>query len=452
MRRETFSSLLVLLLTLTHVLATAAVTGKPQVRTAVFLEEGDDADNFDTFLGHLRARGHALSYFTQQSPDFALERYGDALFENVVIFAPTLKTLGATSLEKDALLSFVERGGNVIVGGSMRLSKMLRQFALESGVEYEKKGTIVMDHVNRIEDKGDAYHATITSTRWIDVPLVTGAPTKPVVFNGIGLSIEPSNVLAIMVLSAEPTAYSATPTKPLNDARDAPIGTRVGLVAAIQARNNARLLFSGSLDLFRDTYAAHGNSIFTEAVGAWTLKERGVLRVSNVHHAREDGSLPDKMLHDAPRPDQSITLYPDAEVARDSLVYRIKDNLTYSFDVHELGADGKWVPFQADDIQLEFVMLDPYVRTTMQHDGRGRFAATLTAPDTYGIFQFRVLYRRRGYSVLHWTTQVSLRPFKHDEYERFIPAAFPYYASAFSMMAGVFVFSIVFLYGRDDEK
>ncbi|KAI9916169.1 hypothetical protein PsorP6_016721 [Peronosclerospora sorghi] len=31
-----------------------------------------------------------------------------------------------------------------------------------------------------------------------------------------------------------------------------------------------------------------------------------------------------------------ITLYPDAEVARDSLVYRVKDNLTYSLDLHEL--------------------------------------------------------------------------------------------------------------------
>merc|ERR1712130_359219 len=32
------------------------------------------------------------------------------------------------------------------------------------------------------------------------------------------------------------------------------------------------------------------------------------------------------------------------------------------------------------------------------------------------------------------------------EYERFIGQAYPYYASAFSMMAGVFVFSLVFLH------
>ena len=119
--------------------------------------------------------------------------------------------------------------------------------------------------------------------------------------------------------------------------------------------------------------------------------------------------------------------------------------MTYSFDVHERKS-GEWVPFEADDMQLEFVMLDPYVRKTMSHDGQGHFTVTFQSPDSYGIFKFRVLYRRIGYSVIDLATQVSLRPFKHNEYERFISAAFPYYASAFSMMVGTFVFTFLFLY------
>ncbi|OQR92981.1 dolichyl-diphosphooligosaccharide-protein glycosyltransferase 48kD subunit [Achlya hypogyna] len=422
-------------------------------RTAVFLEEAESAEtnNYSAFLGQLSARGHELSYFTEKSADFALKRYGDALYENVVILAPTLKTLGATNLGKDALLTFVEDGGNVIVGGSIRLSKMLRQFALESGVEFEKKGTIVMDHVNHLKDPTDTYHSLIKSTKWISSDLVVGKDVlknkKPVVYNGIGMTLEPSNILGFTVLSAEPTAYSAAPTKDIRESHEVVIGSNVGLVTAIQARNNARLIFSGSVDLFDNSYVASvefGNGAFVQAVSKWGLGESGVLKVSNVHHAREDGSLPDKMLSDVQRPDQPLTLYPDAEVARDSLVYRIKDNLTYSFDVAEL-KNGQWTPFAADDVQLEFVMLDPHVRKTMVHDGKGHFSVTFTAPDVYGIFQFRVMYRRVGYSTLHFTTQVSLRPYKHDEYERFIPAAFPYYASAFSMMAGVLIFSIVFL-------
>ena len=31
--------------------------------------------------------------------------------------------------------------------------------------------------------------------------------------------------------------------------------------------------------------------------------------------------------------------------------------------------DGKWVPFEADDVQLEFVRIDPFVRTTLKSRG-----------------------------------------------------------------------------------
>lgn len=49
-------------------------------------------------------------------------------------------------------------------------------------------------------------------------------------------------------------------------------------------------------------------------------------------------------------------------------------------------------------------------------------------------------------------SQVSVRPLQHMQYERYIPSAYPYYASVFSMMAGLFVFSIVFLHMKEKEK
>lgn len=43
-------------------------------------------------------------------------------------------------------------------------------------------------------------------------------------------------------------------------------------------------------------------------------------------------------------------------------------------------------------------------------------------------------------------------PLEHTQYERFISSAYPYYASAFSMMFGVFIFSFVFLHYREDKN
>ncbi|CAN0025506.1 unnamed protein product, partial [Discosporangium mesarthrocarpum] len=44
---------------------------------------------------------------------------------------------------------------------------------------------------------------------------------------------------------------------------------------------------------------------------------------------------------------------------------------------------------------------------------------------------------------------VSIRPFKHNEYERFILTAYPYYASMLSVMVGFLVFSTFFLFSGD---
>lgn len=400
-------------------------------------------------------RGHKLVFFMGEDA-VELEQFGVPEFKNLVLFSPS-KALG--SLRKADLLRFVEQGGNVLLSASSKLTKVQREFALECGVEFDKKGSLVMDHVNPIADAKDIYNSVVAATDFVASERVVGAAlaksggaadVKPVAFSGIGMSLDPENILGFHALMAPATAYSANPVKEIESEDTVRFGNQIGLVTAIQARNNARLVFSGSLDLFSDKYFtdSFSNAEFTDFVTRWGFQERGVLRMQNVKHHRADGSQPDKMLSDAKRPDQPITLYNEAEVARDSLVYRIKDNLTFAFDLHEL-RDGEWRPFEANDVQLEFVMLDPHVRKTMTHDGQGHFSVTFEAPDAYGIFLFRVMYRRLGLSTVYSTTQVSLRPFKHNEYERFIPAAYPYYASAFSMMAGVFVLSVYFLFHAD---
>ena len=67
-------------------------------------------------------------------------------------------------------------------------------------------------------------------------------------------------------------------------------------------------------------------------------------------------------------------------------------------------------------------------------------------PDVFGVFQLKVTYWRPGYGSLSLVEKVVVRPYRHDEFERFIPAAYPYYASSLSMMLGSFVFGAVVLY------
>jgi hypothetical protein len=46
------------------------------------------------------------------------------------------------------------------------------------------------------------------------------------------------------------------------------------------------------------------------------------------------------------------------------------------------------------------------------------------------------------------SSQVPVRPFKHNEYERFLLCAYPYYASALSVMGAFFAVGMFFLYTK----
>jgi oligosaccharyltransferase complex subunit beta len=157
-------------------------------------------------------------------------------------------------------------------------------------------------------------------------------------------------------------------------------------------------------------------------VTEWVLNERDVLRAVSKRHHRKGESLPQQQ-------------------------YKIKDQIHYEITIEEYQND-RWRPFIADDMQLELIMLNPYSRTSLQcHNGT--FMADLQLPDRLGVFTFKVDYYRHGYSYLHELDVVPIRHFRHDEYERFLLAAYPYYFSSFSMMIGLFLFSWIFLYHRD---
>jgi len=175
-------------------------------------------------------------------------------------------------------------------------------------------------------------------------------------------------------------------------------------------------------ELLRDMKKS-GNELFSKQLLQWLFQERGILQAKNVKHHR----MGEK---EAP------------------FTYTIKENIEYSIEIQEWNGK-KWVPFLANDVQLEFRMLDPYIRINLNHDSNGLYNTSLKLPDVYGVFTFKIEYIRRGYGFLTSITRTPVRPFRHNEYERFIESAYPYYASAISMMIGLFLFSWFFLYHKE---
>jgi oligosaccharyltransferase complex subunit beta len=402
------------------------------------------------------SRGHVLSYRSASDSKLQLHKFGDYMYDNVVFFAP--ETEYFAKIDYNDFLEFIDQGGNVLVGASNNATDGLRDFAESCGVEFDPAGSEVVDHFAHAKEQDQTLqHTAVISSHAVENSVIlptysaVDAEQKAVLYRGLGHAVDDSNVLVVKTLQGNPSTYSANPNESIRDFPEN-AGSDTLLVSAIQGRNNARTVISGSLDMFsNDYFNAEGSSNreFCADISAWAFGENGVLRFRDVTHHMSDGTPPDVILHEKERPDLPVSLYPDPEIARNSLVYRIKDELTYSLIVEEWKGNS-WIPFSADDMQLEFVMLDAHVRKTMQSDPKtGKISTTFTAPDNYGIFKFRVLYRRDGYSILHTEEAVSLRPFKHDEYDRFLFTAYPYYTSAFSALTAFFVFSMFFLFSSD---
>lgn len=88
-----------------------------------------------------------------------------------------------------------------------------------------------------------------------------------------------------------------------------------------------------------------GNEALAKALSKWVFKEIGVLRVGQVTHHKAGEKTP-----------------PNA--------YTITDQVVYSIVIEEWKPEPrKWVPFNANDMQLEFVRIDPFVRTSLVKKG-----------------------------------------------------------------------------------
>lgn len=389
------------------------------------------------FFGSLQARGLDLEFRLADDPKLSLHRYGQYLYDGLVLFAPSTPRFGG-SVDQNAVLEFIDAGHDMILAADHSASDLIRGIATECGVDFdEDPEAMVIDHINYASTESEGDHTLIAGDDLIQSDVILGSKKieAPVLFRGIGHAANPSNSLVLKVLSASPSAYSANPGTKLASVPSL-TGSAISLVSVMQARNNARVLISGSLDLFSNRFLKSGvqkagskmshdkagNEQFVTETSKWVFHERGHLKAVNVRH------------HKVGETDEPS-------------MYRINDDLEYSVEIYEWSGTS-WKPYVADDVQIQFFMMSPYVLKNMSTDKTALYSASFKVPDVYGVFQFKVEYQRLGYTGVSLAKQIPVRPYRHDEYERFITSAFPYYAASFSTMGAFFIFSVAYLYHK----
>ena len=138
------------------------------------------------------------------------------------------------------------------MAASSQISEALRDFAIEFSVDFDERGTGV----------SDPFHATpqgiLKATQFVPNEHVLSGSLlngkNPILFKGVGHKLSGKNPYVFPLL----TAFSSSFSYDLEDkdplAGSPMIGTDVALASVFQARNNARVAFVGSVDLFSDAY------------------------------------------------------------------------------------------------------------------------------------------------------------------------------------------------------
>jgi oligosaccharyltransferase complex subunit beta len=342
-------------------------------------------------------RDFKLTFKLADDAGLLLSKYGEYLYQNLIIFAPSVEEFGG-AISPESIAQFIDDGGNVLVAGSSQSGEGIRELASECGFEIDEENAAVIDHLNYDEllDTGD--HTTIVSypKNLINSEIIVGNKNiKPLLYRGTGILADRENPLVLPLLTADSTAYSYVPDQAIKEYPHA-VGKGTILIAALQARNNARVVFSGSLFFFSDeallaqvkkvneatVHETSGNSNVINAISKWVFGESGQIRVKSVSHHKEG--------------EKEAPAY-----------YTILEPVVYTIEIEQL-VDGVWKAFTANDVQLEFVRIDPFVRQTLKSVGGGKFQAKFKIPDVYGVYQFKVDYDRVGLTNLYSTTQVTI--------------------------------------------
>jgi oligosaccharyltransferase complex subunit beta len=159
-------------------------------------------------------------------------------------------------LSPQSLARRLESGVDLLLVVPPPATEVWRDFAREFEVDFDDRESWVADHVAYNRDLDSGSHTVLTvPVNDAPSPFISAATRAgpPVIYHGGGHAAGPHPLLTTL-LRASPSAISAAAGSegPPEGARM--IGSQHALVSAFQARNNARVAFSGSVDFFSDEY------------------------------------------------------------------------------------------------------------------------------------------------------------------------------------------------------
>ncbi|KAF8162783.1 oligosaccharyl transferase beta subunit [Crassisporium funariophilum] len=399
-------------------------------------------DDFSIFFDGLKDQGYELTFRSPKDESPAIIQYDEPSFAHVILLASETKNF-AKDITPQSLIQLLNLKTNLIVALSTKQTP-LSSLAAEFSLILPPPGTPLISYFPKRDEPASLMPITPPSSGASSTILSKGL--APVWFSGIPMALG-NNPLLVPILNAPAQSFAAEVDGGSADAIvDAAekggeglwAGSQLGVVTGFQTLNGARITWVGGVDVFSDELAQKeiskgvksGNTQLALDIAAWTLQESLVLRIDKTEHHLLNATEPSEL-------------------------YTNNDQLVYNAYISKFNPkQGTWEPYSGlRDLQLEFTMLDPHIRTALPpvSGTPGKYSVTFRAPDRHGVFKFVIDHKRKGWTHLHSSTTVPVVPPRHDGYPRFLSAAWPYYAGAISTSVAFFLFSAMWLAGEVRE-
>ncbi|XWS63041.1 hypothetical protein CRYUN_Cryun06bG0062800 [Craigia yunnanensis] len=166
-------------------------------RVLVLLDDVAIKSSHSLYFNSLKSRGFDLDFKLADDPKIALQRYGQYLYDALILFCPSVERFGG-SIDPAAIINFVDSGHDLIIAVDANASDLIREVATECGVDFdEDPSAMVIDHTSYGVSETEGDHTLIASDDFIKSDVILGSKKieAPVLFQGIGHSLNPANSL-----------------------------------------------------------------------------------------------------------------------------------------------------------------------------------------------------------------------------------------------------------------
>jgi hypothetical protein len=384
-------------------------------RVLVVLNSNATFSAHSLFFSDLTSLGCTLTTTICNSTVIQLERFGERLYDTVVVLCGSPACFGAGT---EALIRFLDNGGNAYLFASTQVSDiqshLYRHFSL---------------HVAATSSIADLAGSTRVILRnFLAPPAIVSRQPPPLVYAGGFALIDRPNDFRIPIVSG---GIEHTVLTMERMAKNPSYAYDLIPIYALQSRTGGRVVVVHSREFATDNFfnlsdvlENNGNRQLLRELSEYVTHFKSHARlVSATHFATETGLTP--------------------------VQYHVKQNVTVVAQLESV-VEGEWVEDQGD-LQVEVFMVGTFIRRHMKKLGKGKFEEVIRLPDRAGNFKIKVFTDREGWMNAREEMAIAIRPLAIREKEKFLDCARPYQISVIIVMAAAFLVSIHVLYHKPTD-